>query len=112
MERRARRSDCVGGDGVCGPCASTRHDSPSAHGDGTGSVTGDTLEVILRPSVDVVVGMPRWAGAHYAGITLGTAQRPRIHFRDSIPHAREVWPELAHVEQLRERERGLRDVAA
>jgi hypothetical protein len=66
-------------------------------------VTGDTLEVILPPSVDVVVGMPRWAGAHYAGITLGTAQRPRIHFRDSIPHAREVWHELAHVEQLRAR---------
>ena len=66
-------------------------------------VTGDTLKVILPPSVDVVIGMPRWTGAIYAGITLGTAQRPRIHFRDSLPHAREVWHELAHVEQLRAR---------
>ena len=69
-------------------------------------VTGDTLEVILPPSVDVVIGMPRWTGARYAGITLGTAERPRIHFRDSIPHAREVWHELAHVEQLRARGAG------
>ena len=65
-------------------------------------VTGDTLEVILPPSVDVVIGMPRWTGARYAGITLGTAQRPRIYFRDSIPRARDVWHERA-----RQRERGL-----